>query len=129
MTENKIYNINSDSFASYYLRENHKKIEIVKKLIKLGHHCLVISDPPTRSINAEINEKIKYWDFYDQQSLKVYNDIGCDTLNAGAYFGEGKFESRFFSDVIYSDGTRDWFHGSDAYYSELAMIVKNNCFK
>ena len=89
---------------------------------------MIVSDPPTREINAEVKSKIKFWKFYDENALKIFQDIGCDTLNAGLYFKNEKFDSKFISNVIYADGTRDWFHGSDAYYSELARVIKSHCF-
>jgi hypothetical protein len=129
MSDNKISSLTSEIFNEYFLKENFIKIEIVKKLIKMGHHCLVVSDPPTRSINKNILNIIEFWNFYDKKSLEIFQSIGCDTLNAGVYFGEDKFEGRFYSEVIYADGSRDWFHGSDDYYLELSKVIKENCFK
>jgi len=129
MKDKKISSLTSEIFNDYYLRENFIKIEIVKKLLKLGHHCLVVSDPPTRTINNKIAKIIQFWNFYDEKALKIFQNLGCDTLNAGLYFDEDKFESRFFSDVIYEDGSPDWFHGSDDYYLELSKVIRDNCFK
>ena len=128
LNDNKFSSATPALFFQYYMKENFKKIELVKKLLQLGHHCLIVSDPPTRKINSEINNLIKIWTFYDENSLKIFEDIGCDTFNAGLYFQKEKFNTEFFSDVIYEDGTRDWFHGSDKYYSELAGAIKSHCF-
>jgi hypothetical protein len=128
LSANKITNVTSDLFVEYFMRENHLKIEIIKRLIELGHDCLVVSDPPTRKIDNEISKSIEFWKFYDEQSLKIFHELGCNTFNASLFFKDEKFEDKFISDVIFEDGTRDWFHGSDEYYLELSRVIKSNYF-
>jgi len=126
--ENKIMSVTPALFSDYYIKENFKKIEIVKKLLQIGHHCLIVSDPPTRELNTEIKSMINFWTFYDENSLKIFHDMGCDTFNAGLYFQMENFDNEFFSDIVYADGKRDWFHGSEKYYSQLATVIKSHCF-
>ena len=126
--DNNISTVTPIIFSDYFIRENLKKIKIIKKLLQLGHRCLIVSDPPTRELNTNLKNIINFWTFYDENSLKIFQDIGCDTFNAGLYFQKEKFDTEFFSDVVYLDGTRDWFHGSKKYYSELAGAIKSHCF-
>jgi hypothetical protein len=84
---------------------------------------LVLSDPPTRDIHLPVAEMIDYWIYYDRQSLKILQSLGCDTFNAGLYFSNEKFLGAYYSTTVYADGTRDWYHGSDLYYADLAKVI------
>lgn len=115
--------LTDDVFRSYFEQENAVKLQLMKNLIMAGYSLLAISDPPTRSVNSKVNEMIDYWIYYDRESLKVLKEIGCSTFNAGLYFSGDKFKPEYFSKVVYANGERDWYHGSDLYYQTLAQKI------
>jgi hypothetical protein len=130
LTPNEIKVLNQKVFNEYFNKVNSKKIDILKKLLDLGARVLVVSDPPTREVNEEINKQINFWKFYDIESLKIFKAIGCEIFNADEYFKDFKYKELLYSNVIQSDGVRDWYHGSDYYYDELAkaIIIYKNKF-
>jgi hypothetical protein len=126
MRDNKIQNLTDDIFYDYYLKENTLKIELAKKLLATGHKILVLSDPPVRSVNKFLNQFIALFLYFDEQSLKIFKDLGCDIFNAGVYFSGDKFSEKYYSDVVLSDGLNEAIHGSDAYYVDLAKVIIDN---
>lgn len=120
-----VQNISDQIFLKYFYELNSQKIELIKNIRSRGYRVLVISDPPTREIHPPIAEMIDFWIYYDRQSLKIFQDLGCDTFNAGLYFSNENFQYNYYSSKIYDNGVRDWCHGSDLYYSDLAKIIAN----
>ena len=121
----KINTITDQVFADYYHQVNASKISLIKTLVSNGFRVLILSDPPTRSCNPQISEYLHFWEYYDQQALKLMHSIGCAIFNAGLYFSKTHFKDSYYSSVVYADGTRDWFHGSDTYYTDLAQALIN----
>lgn len=119
----RIQNLSDHLFASYFYEQNSLKIELVKNLRSRGYRVLVLSDPPTRNIYPPVAEIIDYWVYYDRQSLKIFHDLGCDTFNAGLFFSNDNFKDVYYSSIVDTDGTRDWYHGSDMYYADLAKTI------
>ena len=126
MRDNKIQNLTDDIFYNYYIKENILKIELAKILLSKGHKILVVSDPPVRSVNKFLNQFNALFLYFDEQSLKIFKDLGCDTFNAGVYFSGDKFSEKYYSGVVLNDGHPEAIHGSDAYYVDLAKVIIDN---
>lgn len=119
----QVEKLSDQLFFNYFYERNSLKIELIKKLRARGFRVLVLSDPPTRDIYPPVAEMIDYWVYYDWQSLKIFQGLGCDTFNAGQYFSREKFQEKYYSTAVYADGMKDWFHGSDLYYADLAKVI------
>jgi len=109
-------------FIQYFIDNNKMKLVLLKKLQSAGYRVAVISDPPTRDLNEEIYKNIEAFNFYDQQTLKIMDAHGFDIFNASNYFKDVP-KQEYYSDVVLSDGRKDWFHGSDRYYNDLASLL------
>jgi hypothetical protein len=79
-----------------------------------------------RSVNKFLNQFIALFLYFDEQSLKIFKDLGCDILNTGIYFSGDKFSDEYYSGVVLSDGLPEAIHGSDAYYADLAKVIIDN---
>ena len=121
--KNKTSKLDTNVFRQYFEAHHKKKLCILKQFIQRGFRILVISDPPTRTIDPDITKNLKLWKFYDIEALKIFHEVGCDVFNAEDHFGGIHFSESYYSKVIENDGTLDWFHGSDKYYLELANII------
>ncbi len=119
----KIEKMTDEIFINYYLVVNELNISILKKFISMGYEVLVISDPPTRQVNQSVQNMIQLWNYYDKKSLEILSGIGCKTLNATEYFGASNFKEEYYSSHVEANGDKDWFHGSYAYYRELASLL------
>lgn len=126
----RVENLNDQMFINYFHEKNSLKIEFIKNLRSRGYRVLVLSDPPTRDIApASVVEMIDYWIYYDRQSLKILQGLGCDTFNAALYFSNENFQDAYYSGTTYDDGTIDWYHGSNFYYADLAKVILNIFFR
>ena len=115
--------ITLESFKSYFLNKNKQALSVIKEFIERGYAVLVVTDPPTRKINKDVRKNIKIWSFYERESQKIYQELGCQVFDASAYFSENKFKDIFYSNAVMRNGVRDWFHGSEEYYMELARVL------
>ena len=111
-------------FTQYFIENNKVKLFLLKRLQSEGYRVAVISDPPTRGLDEAVNKQIEAWNFYDKQTLEIMDAYGFDIFNASDYF-QNLPKQQYYSDVVYADGTKDWFHGSDKYYEDLASVLSS----
>ena len=115
---------NTDNFIRYFLDVNKIKTGSARKIGDRSDITLiVVTDPPTQNINPATpagSDKLKLYEFYDLMIEVPFEHLGCKVFNARKYFGLNEFNPMYYSDKIYANGARDWFHGSDLYYLELA---------
>jgi len=115
--------IDFEKLYAYYQEANKPKLQIIATMVKKGFKVIALTDPPTQSINPEIGNLIDFWVFYDQVVSQYLSHLGVQVLNARAIFDLEPFLASYFSDIVYDNGTKDWFHGSNAYYARIADII------
>ena len=128
LARNNIGDLNPATFRDCFEKQNEIKIKLLKAILARGIKVLVISDPPTHTMNGEIVKSRAFWDFYDEHALKLLREHGCLTFDARAFFSGDRFKDAYYSETVYSDGQKDWVHGSAEYYRALtsALVEKYN---
>ena len=123
--KNNVGKLNKQVFKQYFETYHKKKLSILRRFVENGFKVLVISDPPTRTIDPDVTKNIHLWKFYDKEALKIFYEAGCDVFNAEDHFGGAHFNESYYSSRIDNDGNLDWFHGSNKYYLELANVIND----
>lgn len=122
--KNNMNEYNLDNFIRYFLDVNKTKLEVLGKVgDRLDVTLIVVTDPPTQGGDPVFpagSDMLKLFEFYDLMVEAVFEHLGCQVFNARKYFDLNNFNPMYYSDTIYADGARDWFHGSDVYYLEVA---------
>lgn len=116
--------LSEELFCEYFFEENRRKLTLLKQIAEIkGVTVVLMTDPPTQSINSAVAQHIRFWQFYDDMAEKVFNHLGYSVFHARRHFQTCGFLPDYHSQTVYADGTRDWFHGSELYYDAVTEAL------
>jgi hypothetical protein len=113
--------LSSQDIANYFCTTNAKHIELIKAAQAHGLTCLVITDPPTQTLNPGFVPWIPLLAQYELVACQIYEDLGCATINVRSYYPDG-IPPEYFSRQKLGEGP-DWVHGSREYYAAAASLL------
>lgn len=109
--------ITMQDFIDFFNEKMHQQLSILFSLKNQGHRVIVVSDTP-------------FWQFFEE-SKKMYSivmaymdsieyllkEFGFEYFNAARVFNEEIMNPQdYTSDLVFSDGSHDFFHGGQNYY-------------
>ena len=113
--------LSSQDIANYFCSTNAKHIELIKAAQAHGLTCLVITDPPTQTLNPGFVPWIPLLAQYELVACQIYEDLGCATINVRSHYPDG-IPPEYFSRQKLGEGP-DWVHGSPEYYAAAASLL------
>jgi len=116
-----LVSLTAQDIANYFCSANAKHIELIKAAQAHGLTCLVITDPPTQTLNPGFVPWIPLLAQYELVACQIFEQLGCHTVNVRTHFVEGIPQSYFSSQKL-GDGP-DWVHGSSEYYAAAAKLL------
>jgi hypothetical protein len=119
--ENQLSTVNPEDVVTFFRLINQNNLKLMQSFIARGIQCIVVSDPPTQSINAGFAPLIAWVALYEQVALQVYQELGCAVVNVRDAYPEG-IPAAFYSQQMLGD-VRDWVHGSPDYYFALGQLL------
>lgn len=103
-------------------------IGVLQSFAEKGFDFLVMSDPPLQRFYEEGSEIEELVDIYEKVFGQIVTSIGGQFLMVRDWMeSDGGIEAHYCSETILEDGTRDWAHGSEAYYDELTAKIRALC--
>jgi hypothetical protein len=119
--ENQLSTVNPEDVVTFFRLINQNNLKLMQSFIARGIQCIVVSDPPTQSINAGFAPLIAWVALYEPVALQVYQELGCAVVNVRDAYPEG-IPAAFYSQQMLGD-VRDWVHGSPDYYFALGQLL------
>jgi len=119
--ENQLSTVNPEDVTTFFRLINQNNLKLMQAFMARGLQCIVVSDPPTQSINAGFAPLIAWVALYEQVALQIYRELGCEVVNVREAYPQG-IPAAFYSQQMLGD-VRDWVHGSPDYYFALGQLL------
>lgn len=114
--------ISAAEIVQFFQTTNAKHLQLIQAAQAHGLKCLIITDPPTQSLNPGFEPWIPLLAHYELVACSVFEAMGCLTLNVRSLLG-APLPVQYFSSQRLGEGP-DWVHGSPEYYAGLATWIK-----
>jgi hypothetical protein len=119
--ENHLSEVNPEHVAQFFHLINSKNLELIKSFIAQGIKCIVVTDPPTQSLNSGFAPLLAWVELYERVALQIYTSLGCEVLNIREHYPQGIPENFYSNQMLGSE--RDWVHGSAHYYQAVGELL------
>ncbi|MFB2685943.1 GSCFA domain-containing protein [Shewanella mangrovisoli] len=117
----RLNQIDIEDYVEFFDANMRDQMTIVFRLKEQGHRILVISDTPFWQYFEESKEMAPLVMAYMDAMEYVWQQMGVEFFHAARIFNQEISDPiPYASTLVYSDGSRDYFHGGDAYYDWLA---------
>ena len=119
--ENQLTSVSPDDVAKFFHLINHKNLQLMQSFIARGLKCIVITDPPTQSLNPAFAPLIAWVELYERVALQIYASMGCEVLSVREAYPQGIPQDYYSEQMLGS--ARDWVHGSSQYYQAVGGLL------
>jgi len=124
MKENRPTKLNSltaQDIADFLQADQGMQLTLISNLVRAGNQVVMISDPPF-SKHFEESKNISSIVFaYFATMEQILKTIGVTFINAALAFEQDWLNpDDYKSNVVFKDGSHDWYHGNEGYYAWLA---------
>lgn len=117
-----ISKISIQDFLDFFNEKLNQQLSIVFSLKNQGHRVIVVSDTPFWQYFEESSHLHPIARAYMDAMEYLFQELGFEYLHAAKLFNEEITNPLdYTSDLVYSDGTPDYFHGGQNYYDWLAV--------
>jgi GSCFA family len=110
------------SMVAHFLSRFEKHLHIIRRLLGDGFEVIAVTDPPTQAINDNYRPFLAHFENYDRLAEKLLREEGCKVFNSRTHFCRPDFPGEFLSGTDV-DGVRDYIHGSDLFYQNVAQSL------
>lgn len=117
----RLTKINIEDYIEFFDAQMQDQMTIVFRLKEQGHRVIVISDTPFWQYFEESKRMAPLVMAYMDAMEYAWHQMGVEFFHAARIFNEEISDPMLYaSNLVYSDGSRDYFHGGDSYYDWLA---------
>ncbi|MBT1444384.1 GSCFA domain-containing protein [Shewanella sp. JM162201] len=117
----RLNRIGMEDYVEFFNANMRDQMTIVFRLKEFGFRVMVISDTPFWQYFEESKEMAPLVMAYMDAIEYVWQQMGVEFFHAARIFNEEISDPMSYaSTLVYSDGSRDYFHGGDRYYDWLA---------
>lgn len=121
----KLHKIGIQDYVDFFERKLSDQMTLIFLLKSQGHRVIVISDTPFWQHFEESKDMAPLVMAYMDAFEYVCQEIGIEFFHAARAFNDEIANPLdYSSELVYSDGSNDYFHGGDAYYIWLAEKIK-----
>lgn len=121
----RLAKIGIQDYVDFFNEKMHAQMTIVFRLKQQGHRVLIVSDTPFWQHFEESKNMAPLVMAYMDAFEYVWLQMGVEFFHAARRFNEEISNPlAYASELIYSDGSHDYFHGGDLYYDWLATKLE-----
>ena len=119
--ENQLTTVNPEDVTKFFQLINQKNLRLMQTFMARGLKCIVVSDPPTQSLDPAFGRFIPWVELYERIALQIYASMGCEVLSIREAYPQGIPENYYSEQMLGS--SRDWVHGSTHYYEAVGGLL------